>query len=515
MSQRRTAYRTRKRVQHLNWTGCYDRGWGKELVPAAFAHPAKVSRLLSKRIYDFMFERGWLKEHDVVLDPFGGIAGFGLEAMLHGCNFVGVELEPRFVALAQENINLWNKRYQGKMPHWGSAQIIQGDSRHLLDVIAGAGSVVSSPPYSESHIASIDTKRIGDNPEIRVWKQTSGDNYSRTTPGQLAALREGNVQAAISSPPYVKNPFSGSPDMSKTPSRKPQWNNAKVQARLNDHALGYGDTEGQLSAMPEGIISSPPYAAARVGDECGQEHVGHNGNYGKSDGQLGSMPTGIISRPPFAGTLHGQDDKRTPSEREAVAGVRLHNRGGEIANARDYGTSAGQLGAMAEGVISSPPYEGSMNSGRNGIDESKFKSPRGAMGANRQANIELKYGHSDGQVGAEQGETFWSASRLILEQAYAALAPGAHVAWVLKAFVRNKAIVDFPGQWQSLAESVGFQTAAIVKAWQTKDDGTQRAFDGNHKRLTTERKGFFRRLHEKKYPTTKIDYEIVLFQVKP
>jgi hypothetical protein len=93
-------------------------------------------------------------------------------------------------------------------------------------------------------------------------------------------------------------------------------------------------------------------------------------------------------------------------------------------------------------------------------------------------------------------------------------APGGHAVWVVKAFVRNKTLVDFPGQWRALCESVGFTTLHEHHALLTETRGAQHALDGSTLELITERKSFFRRLHEKKSPGTKINWETVLCQQK-
>ena len=46
--------------------------------------------------------------------------------------------------------------------------------------------------------------------------------------------------------------------------------------------------------------------------------------------------------------------------------------------------------------------------------------------------------------GIAQGNDFWSASRLILQQCFTLLKPGAHAVFVLKGFVRAGKLVDFP-----------------------------------------------------------------------
>ncbi len=85
-----------------------------------------------------------------------------------------------------------------------------------------------------------------------------------------------------------------------------------------------------------------------------------------------------------------------------------------------------------------------------------------------------------------------------MQQCYQILAPGSVAIWVLKAFVRNKAIVDFPGQWQQLGEACGFETIEVIRAWLIEDRGAQYDLFGGLEERKVERKSFFRRLAEKR-----------------
>src|SRR3990167_719800 len=84
-----------------------------------------------------------------VLDPFAGVALGALDAMWNRLNWIGVELEPKFVSLGRQNLIFWRRKYSGK-EGLGSARIIQGDSRKLAEVIAGADCCIGSPPFSGS-----------------------------------------------------------------------------------------------------------------------------------------------------------------------------------------------------------------------------------------------------------------------------------------------------------------------------------------------------------------------------
>jgi modification methylase len=290
------------------WQDCYRDGWKGIITEASFAHPAKVSYSLAERIYHHLADEGWIAPGRRVLDPFGGIGGFALHALLRGYHFVGVELEEKFVLLAQENICRWARQYCS-WPRLGSAVMMQGDSRRLRDVLAG---------------------------------------------------------------------------------------------------------------QCDAVVSSPPYAAS-----------------------LSSTHSGID----WEKNTHSQGRKSGP-----------HTPG--------------------------------------------------------KAGMPNHYSDRTDNLGNSSGSTFWSASRAIVEQCYDLLSAGGHCVWVLKAFVRRGAIVDFPGQWRTLCESVGFVTVHEHRAMLVEETAHDTLFNGTETRKK-ERKSFFRRLHEKKNPATAIDYETVYCLEKP
>lgn len=82
--------------EQSDWRNCYDDRW-TEITPESFAHPAKFSRGLIRRIYQHALARGWIEPGQIILDPFGGVALGALEAGMHGLNWLGCELEQRFV----------------------------------------------------------------------------------------------------------------------------------------------------------------------------------------------------------------------------------------------------------------------------------------------------------------------------------------------------------------------------------------------------------------------------------
>jgi len=344
-----------------DWTGLYREGWTGLIMPEAFCHPAKYSRGLIRHIYLHAMAQGWLQAGDLVCDPFGGVALGALHAMQNSLHWIGVELEEKFVDLGQQNIDLWNERYADRMPGWGSAMILQGDSRELCAVVGeGMGAMVGSPPYSSLNL-------FVDYGNSCNWRSS----FSRSLYSSL-------------------NLF-----------------------------VDYGNAAGQLTALPEG------------------------------------------------------------NPREAI-----------------------------DGVCESPPYESSEVLGGSHED-----GLRGEGWAGRRSNQRGDYGNSGGQLGQSSGDTFWTASRQIMQQVHAILKPSGVAIWVCKRFVRKGQIVEFSQQWAQLGLVCGFEPLEWIRAWLVEDRGAQFALNGDLVERKVERKSFFRRLAESK-GSPRIDWEDVIIQRK-
>jgi tRNA G10 N-methylase Trm11 len=87
---------------------------------------------------------------DVVLDPMCGIGTTLVEAVRLGRDAVGVEYEPEWGAVAEENLAL--AATQGAT---GAGEVVCGDARHLIGLVDPAlrglvALVVTSPPYGPS-----------------------------------------------------------------------------------------------------------------------------------------------------------------------------------------------------------------------------------------------------------------------------------------------------------------------------------------------------------------------------
>ncbi len=399
-------------MKHEDWYGCYAGGWqAAPLVPEAYAHPAKVSFTLADRIYRHMLAGGWLEPGDVVVDPFGGVGGFAFHAALYGMHWQGVELEQKFVDLGNQNLALWRDRYAPHFPNYGTARLVQGDSRRLVDVVTGAGGVVSSPPFQ----------------------------------GVMQNSVERSGLEAFGKPSHVSK-----------------------------QNYDYGTTPGQLGAMPAGaVVTSPPYSETRIdgnGDEGASGLRDENGDY-----------------------LRGAEGWAKRKE----LGAR-------------YGQTAGNLGNLPAGVVTSPPYAASEVASRapSGADVDARKEKR--------ANDDWSgYGETPGNIGNNTGDTFWSGGATIVAQCYAILRPGGYAAFVTGDFVRNKQRVPFGEQWLALCESVGFEPVLWATAHKEEYQGTQTSMFGEDVELTKTKVSFFRRLANRNNPDAAITNEDVLFVRKP
>jgi len=489
------------------WENCYPSNWKGVIVPEAMSHPAKFSSRLIRRIYEHLFEQGWVVRGVKVLDPFGGVALGALHAMQMGLHWVGNELEPKFVELGagydcpgfskhdwvrfygrakrvnfshdhhwcpeclermdshvkevshdlfssnghglipsapahrfQGNIDLWNATYGGQ-PHWGTAVLLQGDSRKLaasLQRLGFSGSV-SSPPFAS--VEGAHSARKYADPE-KVAKEMAEKYRNGTFKGHAAS------EEAI------------------------------LKSLLDANGQTYGDSSGQMANMKtseqgfQASLSSPPFRHSEGGTPE-------------------PKPGGVIDERLYA----------------------RHAAGNSAADG--YGVTEGQLANMKEktgfeGAVSSPPYaQGAQHTG--GADSNPEKMNGGEI---NRYGVGDGYGTTEGQLGADSGDDFWLAARQIVEQVFILLEPGGHACWVVKDFVRNKERVAFSDQWRQLCEAVGFVTVHEHHAMLVHHKGVSLTLDGEKVEHKTESKSFFRRIAERK-GSPRVDWEVVWCMEKP
>ena len=428
-----------------------------------------MARGLCRRIFDHAQAEGWLPPKSIVLDPFAGIGTTACEALLHGCAFVGNELEPRFFQLAQDNIARWLQEYKD-LPTFGPwAMVTCGDSRHLTALLPGmAQACIASPPYADRCVN--DNQRTIHREGLRQGHNEGDGMTYGSTPGNLASL-------AVSSPPYSSTTHVNNAPNDMTAGKTVWKDGHDSAARVKQDYSAYV-TPGNLANL---AVSSPPYAG-------------------------GCEKLGQID---WSKTHHGS--------REAAYGS---GQGAGVESNTGYGSSPQNLGNLPAGaiecVVSSPPYESAVVKARDSLGEQARRMQKGlplaggTLGTMGNGILAQEaYSANPNNLGNEHGLTFWEASKTILEQLMLVLVPGAHCIWVTKRYVSDGQIVDFTDQWIQLCRSVGLKLLHHHRAMLVEHHGTQTdLFQGDAEQKTI-KASFFRRLHMKKRPDLAILWEDV------
>lgn len=124
----------------------YGGDWRKWGVASMSSHPAKFSRKLIFWIYAHGMDKGWWRKGDTVVDPMAGVGCGGLAAAYNQLRWLGVELEDKVVAIANQTFAAHHDQLE--QLHCPQPKIVQGDSRFLdQSVIALADGIAVSPPY--------------------------------------------------------------------------------------------------------------------------------------------------------------------------------------------------------------------------------------------------------------------------------------------------------------------------------------------------------------------------------
>lgn len=269
------------------WHGCYDGNLKDLIIPEAFKHPAKMSRKLCERIFDYGREQGYWQPGDTIIDPFGGIGTTGIIGAYRGYHVICVELEEKFVKLAWQNFELnWrNILALRNMPPF----IVQGDSRKLLALLGQANGCVTSPPFLQSIGGGGGIlEKYGDGSD-KVGERTYQGKLGDRSSCNIEILPEGDhnqVVGAISSPPW-EDSLSNEIDQ----------NTRKELAE----AAGISNSADQPPIPTRGAITSPPYEKSNINPgnvgrsienrwgEGKSLSAGHEDGYSRDKNNLGNQ----------------------------------------------------------------------------------------------------------------------------------------------------------------------------------------------------------------------------------
>lgn len=229
------------------WEGCFKEGWKNLLCKDGFRHPAKFNYGVVVRIVDELRDSGVLRPGSVVFDPFGGVGTGGVVCATRGYEWVGVEVEPRFVEIGHRNFDLHVRKWRADRKPIPA--LVQGDSRLLFRFRGEADVVVGSPPTMNS---LDDGRREGSGGHGEAGRRgrdraTSDQGYGNS-PGQLCS--EEMASAVMSSPPYWSTRLDQNVDPEGTARRmRREGYSEREIAHITSNAMTghYGTSNGQLS----------------------------------------------------------------------------------------------------------------------------------------------------------------------------------------------------------------------------------------------------------------------------
>ena len=459
-----------------------------------------------------------------MLDPFGGVALGAADALRQGVNWIGVELEQRFVDTGAgcdcEGISKGDWiRFYGR---WDKVNY-KGGRYWCPRCVAEAGKVAEPLPQpslfemkNESASYVRDSGRI---PSTRTHRYEGNlDLFARTAKdGARAVLLQGDSRrladvlggafgGIVTSPPWgdiegakAARKFADpgmSAELFQKSNRPGTTKEAILRGMAKENKTVYGETEDNLGNLTarvgdfKAVIASPPFA----GTSGGRGEASRNGiDAALFERHQGSMVGGIGDE--AGGNMASMQAK----EDDLLAVTGMH--GGK--GAEELGGKG--VGGQLEGVITSPPYASSLASDEAQKRGGLFRDPK----RGKDKTLTATYGETEGQLGLDSGDTFWGAAKLIVSQCRQVLAADGVAVFITKNFVKGGQRVPFTDQWVQLCEACGFELIVHARAWLIEDRQGQSDFDGIVVTKRVQHKSFFRLLAEKN-GSPSIDWEDVL-----
>lgn len=265
-------------IEPLEWPGLYgnDQRFKKYLSPETNAHPAKMSMRLADKIITHLEQLDLLHKGDRVIDFMAGTARTGVVAELHGYAFTGIELEDHFIRMIEKN----RKTLESKIlrePKW---EIIQGDARHLSELLNG-GVAITSPPYGDTSLNFKKNGIIEDGKKYeRPYMDGPNTGYSAiVSPPYSNRLADNDTREFMDAEHKHKRPNTSYSAIVSPPYGEmigqnggPINPNYKVGVSTLT-ARKYSDTSTNIGNLKDVGIVSPPYGLG--------EGLGHSDTPGK------------------------------------------------------------------------------------------------------------------------------------------------------------------------------------------------------------------------------------------
>ena len=479
-------------------------GHYKKFLGHAVAHPAKMNT----KLLEFLI-KNFTKEGDVILDPMAGTGSTGVVAALHGRNAVCVELEEKFYKW-MEKAREYVENHPTLTPK-GWIKNICGDARKLSELLQKeADVIVTSPPYSD--VAKRDRSKEDWWDEDRERKMAGGSitiaKGYQGSPNNIGNLPHGNIDAVITSPPYlnVDNVKEKSEEFwKKAKELGIRWG-SKPPAGTEQKLMTSKENIGNLPlGSIDVIITSPPYAeslsrAAQYNpDKASTERINQEKGgtiprpYSDNPNNIGNLLLGnidaIITSPPYA----HEATASKPTKLEKEGKFRMGHSKEESYTDEDYRSwskrKGGNIGKCKLFVrVPCSPEEAQFHDTRperKGTIWEYTKEVEATFDV-----IEKIQKLKDEKRG--KSETYLEAMLKVYGEMYKVLKPNGLAIIVVKPFVRNKKVVDLPYHTWLLLQKVGFKLVKLYK-------------------LRLKQRSFWRILYERKFPEVpKIRHEYVI-----
>lgn len=247
----------------LYWKGCYgSETYYKQFVtPESYAHPAKISFLLTERIFKHLEHLGLLKEGMTIVDFMCGSGRINLLASLRGYDSVGVELENHFIKMCEDN----KKFAENKIGRKLNFEIMQGDSRQLSKILNKGDVGILSPPYGLG-------EGIGHSGQpTQVVKDLNLQTRYGSSEGNIGNLPYKEMVGVVS-PPYQDSLNNGLKEEDRE--KYQEWKRASKS--YGENYSQNPQNIGNLKDKPIVGITSPPYAdgyTIKEGGQVNEEYV--------------------------------------------------------------------------------------------------------------------------------------------------------------------------------------------------------------------------------------------------
>jgi len=388
---------------------------------------------------------------------------------IDGRSTPGVDYGERGYSVGEDNL--------GNLPHGDVDTVIASPPYGQMELSKKFKSEEEKLEYAKK-LAAIDGRTV----EAALANIERWQDYEASD-GQIANMPHGEVDAIVSSPPYVPGTKSDREAYDEAKGMEQGKGSYRQQYSEDPKNIGNPRPMGDIDA----VISSPPYSEALStkaggGSKDVLEGKGIKGRgkdgipvpYSEDDDQIGNMSHGdidaVISSPPYGAVLSeksGGDDRPekmrevlegwgySPKQIEKILSGETNIRAFVTRRGYNYSGNEDNIGNLPTGeidsVISSPPYEGSLED--RGGTQDKFKEEKG---------VPAPYSKDPENIGNQTKETYLSAMLDVYRECFKVMKADGIMALVTKNFVRNKKPVRLDLDTIKLCEHAGF---TLIDRW--------------------------------------------------